>query len=1536
MNKTTTDTNGSELDVSLKYDNTIAMLRANPDVIFRMKFDGTIIDLHAPPKSLILPIQSFQNANIKDVLTFEQGIECLSLIKKAIETEEVQLFNHDTLYQGKKYYFEGRIVKNDEDIIMIVRDITSQKNAKLLNDILYKIAVQSSGDEISTESFCQYIEDQLSRLIDVTEFYIARTDDANSLSFIHLKESEFRAPIPHQRKNGKGLTEYVIQTGKPLFIQGKEVLKFKEQNDRNVYGPVPKCYVGAPMMFAGKPIGIIACVSYTNENLYDESDLELLTAVGNQIGLWIERKKVEEERFSFNKIFEKSLNEIYIFDTENFRFLYMNDGARKNLGYTKEEILLLSPIDIEEEFNFESFKEAVTPLKEGENSTLRFESIHTRKNGTRYPVEVHLQCSEFKGEKAFIAIMLDITERKAAEKAIKESETQFRTLAEYAPSYIIKLNKNYIIDYVNRAPLGLKIEDMLGKSSFDFIYPPNLEWIKKKLANVFKTGQPTYYQNSRLDQHGELMHNGTHVGPILNDDGEVDSIILVIHDITEETLAKEKVESSYSELKLIDKINQASIENRPTEDLIALTMNSLEEVIDMIGGRFYLFDDQKDQLIIKDERMEDSLLKKIEKKLGYKMNSIIPSIKEGSLFYDAINKQKIIVARDKEEIIQLIADHTDNPILKTFAKWARGLIKIKTFLVIPLVSNKVLFGLLTITSDKNIEDSKIEMIKRFTNGITASLAKSLAEHETKRQKEFTEDLLNNLPADIAVFTPDHKYQFVNSSAIKDEKMRKWIIGKDDFEYCEKKGIDTDIAESRSDLFNDVIKGEKNIEWTGDHIQKDGSHQYILRKLFPIMRDDSLKYVVGFGLDITERKIAEDRLIYSEERYRSLFEQMNQGLLLISPEGIIQMVNPMFIQMTGYKENELIGTTGHYLVEDAKGVQNLEDRLSNRKKGISEKYETEIITKSGEKIWIAVSATPQFDRNGAYNGSMSIINDISDERQAEIASSVMYNIATTVSSEELNLQNLCEYIQHELGRFIDTANFYICLEKDSESIEFPYLCDAKSSKGISFTRKKDKGISEYIIEHGENVLLNGAELPKFQKENKLTIHGENAKSWIGAPIFIKNKVIGVIACQSYLHENQYNSTHLDLLAYVGRQIGMFIDQIKIDKSKEEFTRDLELKVKERTSELEISENESKYQLDTLNEIALVSITDTKGNITYANEIFCNTSGYSEEELIGKSHRILKSGLQSDDLFKELWTSISNGKIWKGEVLNKAKDGTNYWVNTTIVPFFDLNGKIEKYVSVRFNITEQKELQNQLERSLEKEKELGKLKSRFVSTASHQFRTPMTIIQSNSELLNIITQNSDENIKRKLGKATARIKSEVMRMTTLMNEILILGKISAGKMDVKKSSTNILSVCEELCEKYNSIQTDNRKVEFNVIGEAREVIVDQELMDHAISNLLSNAFKYSEKENPVLDLIFDKDEFTIHVKDKGIGIPKKELEDLFLPFHRAINVGDIPGTGLGLTIVKDYIELNDGTISIESIEGGDTIFTIKIPTTANNEE
>ena len=258
--------------------------------------------------------------------------------------------------------------------------------------------------------------------------------------------------------------------------------------------------------------------------------------------------------------------------------------------------------------------------------------------------------------------------------------------------------------------------------------------------------------------------------------------------------------------------------------------------------------------------------------------------------------------------------------------------------------------------------------------------------------------------------------------------------------------------------------------------------------------------------------------------------------------------------------------------------------------------------------------------------------------------------------------------------------------------------------------------------------------------------------------------------------------------------------------------------------------------------------------------------------------------------------------------------------------NFNKKLEIEVTERTKELSASEMK--LKKSLLKEKELGELKTSFVSTASHQFRTPLAAIQSNSELLQIIAESLHEETSKRFGKITTRITSEIGKMTELMDDVLILGKLTAGKVDLKQQDINLVDFCIELAKDFNEIQSDGRIMEIVTNGKQYDVKLDPKLLTHSLSNLFSNAFKYSVgKNNPELIISFQSKEFVLTVKDYGIGIPKDELTKLFQPFFRANNVTEIKGTGLGLSIAKEYFEINKGAITAKSILGEGSSFEIK---------
>lgn len=366
---------------------------------------------------------------------------------------------------------------------------------------------------------------------------------------------------------------------------------------------------------------------------------------------------------------------------------------------------------------------------------------------------------------------------------------------------------------------------------------------------------------------------------------------------------------------------------------------------------------------------------------------------------------------------------------------------------------------------------------------------------------------------------------------------------------------------------------------------------------------------------------------------------------------------------------------------------------------------------------------------------------------------------------------------------------------------------------------------------------------------------------------------------------------------------------------------------------------------LDEHAIVAITDQAGTIQYVNDLFCKISGYSREELLGRDHRIINSGYHSKEFIRGLWTTIASGRVWKGEMKNLAKEGSIYWVDTTIVPLLNEQGKPCQYVAIRADITERKKFEEamrtvneelearvaqrtaQLERALEREKELSVLKSRFISMASHEFRTPLTAIQASSDLLRHYGERM--NMQQKVERLD-RIQGEVRNMNLLLEDVLFVGKSDAGRVEFKPEPTDLDAACQEMCLEIQATLPNERAIHFTTNRARVAVPADRKLLRHIVTNLLCNAVKYSGSDTLVsLDVNFQPERVLLTVRDHGIGIPSTDLPRLFEPFHRGANVSDIPGTGLGLAIVKRSTEAHGGSITVESEVGRGTCFTVTIP-------
>lgn len=233
---------------------------------------------------------------------------------------------------------------------------------------------------------------------------------------------------------------------------------------------------------------------------------------------------------------------------------------------------------------------------------------------------------------------------------------------------------------------------------------------------------------------------------------------------------------------------------------------------------------------------------------------------------------------------------------------------------------------------------------------------------------------------------------------------------------------------------------------------------------------------------------------------------------------------------------------------------------------------------------------------------------------------------------------------------------------------------------------------------------------------------------------------------------------------------------------------------------------------------------------------------------------------------------------------------------------------------------------LAREREKERELGELKTRFVSATAHEFKNPLSTILSSSEMLEAYAARWDEERR---SSHFRRIRTAALRMTEMLDEVLLIGRAEAGALVPLPEEIELPELCETVLQGLTQGPGGRARIRLECHGPAR-VRLDQRLLSHVLGNLLDNALKYSPAESPViLQLVVSDSELTCTVRDRGIGIPPDELPELFVSFQRASNVGTVQGSGLGLAVVKRAVEAQNGSVEVSSQLGSGTTFVVRLP-------
>ncbi|WP_075981685.1 ATP-binding protein [Bacillus massilinigeriensis] len=333
---------------------------------------------------------------------------------------------------------------------------------------------------------------------------------------------------------------------------------------------------------------------------------------------------------------------------------------------------------------------------------------------------------------------------------------------------------------------------------------------------------------------------------------------------------------------------------------------------------------------------------------------------------------------------------------------------------------------------------------------------------------------------------------------------------------------------------------------------------------------------------------------------------------------------------------------------------------------------------------------------------------------------------------------------------------------------------------------------------------------------------------------------------------------------------------------------------------------------LDQSAIVAFTDAKGMITSVNDKFCEISGYTREELIGKNHSILNSGFHSKAFFKELWKTIGQGRVWKGEIRNRAKDGHYYWVDTTIVPFLDEDGKPYQHLSIRSDITEKKKTESILHRQ-DKLAAVGQL----AAGVAHEIRNPLTSMKGYAEYLH-------ENIADIQKKEFVEIiLDEIDRVNHIVEDFMVLAKPKAALLEEK----NIIPMIHNVI---SLLEFEAKRRHVKIIFEAEKDMIQIECDEDRLKQVFINLIKNGLEAMPhggelTVKVNMQKNQVKISVHDTGVGISEDNLKNIGEPFFTTKENGN----GLGLMVSFQIIESHNGKVFIESEPNKGSTFTILLP-------
>ncbi len=655
------------------------------------------------------------------------------------------------------------------------------------------------------------------------------------------------------------------------------------------------------------------------------------------------------------------------------------------------------------------------------------------------------------------------------------------------------------------------------------------------------------------------------------------------------------------------------------------------------------------------------------------------------------------------------------------------------------------------------------------------------------------------------------------------------------------------------------------------------------------------------------KKKEQQEFIKQEMFDVVFERIGLGIAIFDLRGEIIYANQSIVEMTGFDLQELLGSsfTTIMVPEMVPAATREFDKLKLGEINTIEhigKYKR----KNETEVWLQLKFTLSKDNLNQPEYIILVADDITEQKRTEKVQEIIYNISDAVISTS-DLHGLIGIIQQELGKIMDTTNFYVALyNRSKDTLSLPYFSDDKDQ----FQEfPAGKSLSAYVIHTGEALYGDKKKIRELEENGEIELVGTDCLIWLGVPLRVKDEIIGMLGIQSYIDENAYSRNDLAVLEFISGQIGISVEK------------------KRAQDELRIERIFFRKIFENLAEAVVIEQDD--GTITSINESFTKLFGYSRDETIGVSIDGLilpEEYIEESNALKE---KISNNEIFFLQTMRKRKDGSLIPVSILGSPFFVDN---THYTCVIYrDITEQVQAEESLKAAKEKAEESDRLKTAFLANMSHEIRTPMNAIIGFVELLSLPDLTPDDK-----KEYISVINNSGKILLNLIDDIIDLAKIEADQLKIEYDNCDINLLINEVYTLYEKelkmLGKENLGLRTVMALEGENVVrTDPFRLKQILHNLVGNAIKFTQQGYVEFGYQMQGDTMIhFYVKDTGIGIPKEKQELIFNRFLQVDNSGTrkYGGTGLGLTISKKLTSLLGGEMWVDSEPDVGSVFHFTI--------